>query len=123
MYNIIENRVWKRLGFRPSIIYPVLNTVTRSVWNLVYSLQAWELSSKTQISARVKLTFGGEKKKKKKNARGKKLNKKQKHAGSTDFSSTPNTREIIEARSHAAMARFSRLIMNTAAAVTVAGRY
>ena len=122
MYNIIENRVWKRLGFRPSIIYPVLNTVTRSVWNLVYSLQAWELSSKTQISARVKLTFGGEKKKKK-NARGKKLNKKQKHAGSTDFSSTPNTREIIEARSHAAMARFSRLIMNTAAAVTVVGRY
>ena len=67
--------------------------------------------------------FRRREKKKKKNARGKKLNKKQKHAGSTDFSSTPNTREIIEARSHAAMARFSRLIMNTAAAVTVVGRY
>ena len=37
MCNIIENDVWKRLGFSRSIyFYPVLNNVTRSVSSLVY---------------------------------------------------------------------------------------
>ena len=39
MCNIIENDVWKRLGFSRSIyFYPVLNNVTRSVSSLVYRL-------------------------------------------------------------------------------------
>ena len=47
---------------------------------------------------------------------------KNTHIGSTDFSSALNTCKTVEARSHAAMACFSRLIVNTAAAVTLAGR-
>ena len=39
MCNIIENDMWKRLGFSLSIShYPVLNNVTRSVSSLVYRL-------------------------------------------------------------------------------------
>ena len=43
--------------------------------------------------------------------------------GSTDFSAAPNTLETIKAHSHAAIAHFSRLIVNTAAAVTPVGRH
>ena len=48
--------------------------------------------------------------------------KQKTHLGSTDFSSALNTCKTIEARSHAAMACFSRLIVNTAAAVTLEDR-
>ena len=37
MCNIIENDVWKRLGFSVSY-YPVLNNVTRSMSSFVYRL-------------------------------------------------------------------------------------
>ena len=51
--------------------------------------------------------------------------KKQHHkkTRNTDFSSPPNTRETTKARSHMAITHFSRLIVNTATAVTLMGRH
>ena len=80
--------------------------------------QAWELSVKTQISVAVKLTVHIEK-----NCLRKRSQWYKKQTGSTDFSSAPNTRETIEARSHAAITHFSRLIVNTATDVMLAGRH
>ena len=53
----------------------------------------------------------------------KKLEVQKKKPGSTDFSSALNTRETLEVRSHMTIACFSRLIVNTATAVTLAGRH
>ena len=87
------------------------------VWSLLF-YQAWELSAKTQISAAVKMTFRGEKK----NVRGEKKSAVDTHThthththtqGSAGFSSAPNTRETYGARSHAAIARLDRVIVNT----------
>ena len=89
-----------------------------------YTLQAWDWSVKTQIFAPVKLTFHkenffvcGEKK-----LQGTK-NKTNKKTGSTDFSSALNTIKTIEACPCVAMARFSRLIVNTDTAVTLTVRH
>ena len=86
---------------------------------ILLELQAWQLSSKTQISAALKLTFRGEKQlsagkrnrryKKKKEKKEKRKMKK----GSTGFSSALNTRETYGTRSHAAIARLGRVIVNT----------
>jgi len=82
----------------------------------------------------VKLTFCGEKK----NSTGKRnqvyqnnnnkkhkqeTTTKDKQTGHIDFSSVPNTCETIKACSHTAMAHFSRLIVNTATALTLTGRH
>ena len=51
--------------------------------------------------------------------------KKQHHkkTRNTDFSSPSNTRETTKARSHMAITHFSRLIVNTATDVMLAGRH
>jgi len=70
----------------------------------------------------VKLTFRGGKKNKsagKRNRGTKTKQKKQQHKKK----GTLNTRETIEACSHVASARFSRLIVNTATAVPLMGRH
>ena len=85
-----------------------------------FCLQACKVSVKMHGT---ETDFPQKKKKKKKNC-GEKTSGVQKNnnLGSTGFSSALNTSKTVEAHSHAAMACFSRLIVNTAAAVTLAGR-
>ena len=70
--------------------------------------QAWELSMKTQISMAVKLTPQREKLSTVRRNQGPKK-------GSTGFSSAPKTRATYRTCSRVAIARLSRLIVNTAA--------
>ena len=72
----------------------------------LFLTQAWELSTKMQTVCRERKSGGTTTTK----------------TGSTDFSSAPNTQKTIKAHSHAAMACFSHLIVNTAATVALAGR-
>ena len=78
----------------------------------IWQLQVCQLSVKTQISVAVKLTFRGGRTdvyKEKVLAAQKRKEKK----GSTGFSSALNTCETYGVRSHAAIARLGRVIVNT----------